>query len=208
MEELLELYEQPYNPAEPVVGFDECSLQLLGEVRHGLRAEPAQPRRVDYEYERRGTTNLLVLIEPLAGWRDVEVSTQRTKTDFARRMAYLVEERYPDAERIHVVLDNLNTHTKGALYEAFPAPRARQIARKLVFHSTPVHGSWLNKTEIEISVLSRQCLSRRIPDEDTLRSIIGTWQAPRNEQRATIDWRFTVDKARDKFHRFYPHDSL
>jgi hypothetical protein len=207
MEDLLDLYERPYDPAEPVVGFDERPVQLLGEVREGLPAQPQQPRREDYEYERNGTTNLLVLVEPRAGWRDAEVSTQRTKTDFARRMQYLVDESHPEAETIHVVMDNLNTHTKGALYEAFPAAEARRIARKLRFHRTPVHGSWLNMTEIEISVLSRQCLSRRVPSEDALRGIVGVWQARRNEQAAGIEWRFTVDKARDKFHRFYPHHS-
>lgn len=207
MEDLLDLYERPYDPAQPVVCFDERPAQLLGEVHEAMPARPQQPRREDYEYERCGTTNLLVLVEPLAGWRDVEVSTQRTKLDFARRMQYLVDACHPQAETIHVVLDNLNTHTKGALYEAFPAAEARRIARKLQFHPTPVHGSWLNITEVEISVLSRQCLSCRVPSEDALRAVVGKWQCRRNDCGATIDWRFTVDKARDKFHRFYPHDS-
>ncbi len=208
MEHLLDLYEQPYDPREPVVAFDECSLQLLDSVNEPLPAGPDQPQRVDYEYERRGTTNLLVLVEPLAGWRDVEVSTRRTKRDFARRMKFLVEEAYPDADVIHVVLDNLNTHTLGALYEAYSAEQALSIARRIRFHWTPVHGSWLNMAEIEISVLSRNCLSRRVPSEESLSATVGAWQRRRNQKQASINWRFTVDAARDKFHRFYPHDSV
>ena len=207
MEALLDLYEQPYNPAEPVVGFDECPVQLLGEVHEKLPAQPGRPARQDYEYIRAGTACLLACVEPLAGWRDVEVSAQRTKLDFARRMRFLVDERYPEAKIVHVVLDNLNTHRLGALYEAFPAAEARRIAKKLRFHYTPVHGSWLNMTEIELSVLSRACLSRRVPSTEALCRIVAAWQQRRNSDRAIISWRFTVDHARDKFHRFYLNDS-
>lgn len=207
MEELLDLYERSYNPAEPVVGFDECPVQLLGEVREPLPAEPGQLARRDYEYIRAGTACLLACVEPLAGWRDVEVSDRRTKLDFARRMRFLTDEAYPEADLIHVVLDNLNTHTKGALYEAFPAAEANRIARRLCFHFTPVHGSWLNMTEIELSVISRDCLTKRVPTAEALRSAIAAFQLRRNHDRATIDWRFTARDARAKFHRFYPYDS-
>jgi hypothetical protein len=203
MEDLLDLYARPHDPHRPVVAFDETSVQLLGEVRDPLPAQPGQPQRHDYEYVRGGTANLLLLVEPLGGWRDVEVSARRTKLDFARRMKHLVDECFPDAEVIDVVLDNLNTHTKGALYEAFPATDAFRIARKLVFHPTPVHASWLNMAEIEFSVLSRECLTRRNPTDDALRAVVAPWQARRNAARATIQWRFTVDDARAKFHRFY-----
>lgn len=204
MEHLLDLYAKPYDPAEPVVCYDERPVQLLGEVREPIPAQPEQPAKHDFEYTRNGTTNLLLLVEPLAGWRDVEVSDQRTKIDFARRMKYLVDEQYPQADQIHVVLDNLNTHTLGALYEAFPAPEAFRLVQKLHFHFTPNHGSWLNMAEIEISVMSRQCLAARIPDNDVLRSAVMPWQGARNDARAQIRWRFTVDSARVKLHRLYP----
>lgn len=204
MELLLELYARPYDPAEPVVCFDECSVQLLADVYDPMPAKPGRDARHDFEYVRGGTANLLVLIEPLAGWRDVEVSAQRTKLDFARRMKFLVDERYPDAKVIHVVLDNLNTHTLGALYEAFSPADAFRVARKLHFHFTPVHGSWLNMAEIENSVLSRGCLTRRVPTAEALRDIVAPWQRRRNDAHDDIQWRFTVDLARDKFKRFYP----
>jgi hypothetical protein len=205
MEQLLDLYSRPYNPKEPVVGFDESSVQLLGEVRDGMPAQPGQTARYDCEYVRGGTANLLMAVEPLAGWRNVEVSETRTKLDFARRMKYLSDERYPEADVIHVILDNLNTHTLGALYEAFPAAEAFRIAQRIEFHLTPVHASWLNVTEIELSVLSRECLSQRIPTPDALTGVVDPWQCRRNDAEATIDWRFSVTDARDKFKRFYPN---
>ena len=204
MEHLLDLYAKPYDSTQPVVCYDERPVQLLGETREPIPAQPGQPARHDYEYVRNGTTNLLLLVEPLAGWRDAEVSDQRTRLDFARRMKYLVDEQYPEADQIHVVLDNLNTHTLGALYEALPAPEAFRLAQKLKFHFTPTHGSWLNMAEIEISVLSRQCLAARIPDNDALRSAVNPWQNTRNNDRAQIRWRFTIDAARVKLHRLYP----
>lgn len=207
MEDLLDLYAKPYDAAEPVVCFDEKSVQLLGEVREPLPASASHPARHDYEYVRGGTANLLVALEPLAGWRDVAVTDQRTKVDFAHRMRFLALERYPDARVVHVVLDNLNTHTLGALYEAFPATDARRIARRLQFHPTPVHGSWLNMVEIENSVIARACLARRIPTAQALRDVIRPWQDQRNAANARIEWRFSLDSARSKFDRFYPAKS-
>lgn len=207
MEHLLALYQQPYDAAEPVVCFDECPVQLLGEVKEPLAAQPGKPKRQDYEYERRGTACLLVSVEPLAGWRHVQTSAQRTKVDFAGQMKYLVDERYPEARLIHVVLDNLNTHTLGALYEAFSAADAFRIAQKLRFHYTPVHGSWLNMAEIELSVISRDCLCQRHPSIAALTTATAACEERRNRDRATITWRFTVHDARDKFQRLYPQHS-
>jgi len=204
MEDLLDLYAEPYDPKRPVVGFDETSKQLLAETRIPLPIGPGTPERVDYEYERRGTANLFLLCEPLGGWRHVAVTDRRTKHDFAAQMRNLVDRYFPGAAVIRVVLDNLNTHTPAALYEAFDPAEARRILKKLEFHYTPVHGSWLNMAELEFSMLSRQCLGRRIPDRDTLATEVAAWQAARNEQRATIRWQFTVEDARAKLHRLYP----
>jgi hypothetical protein len=204
MEALLDLYAEPYDPARPVVGFDETSKQLVAETRTPLPMAPGRPERVDYEYERNGTANLFLLCQPLRGWRHVDVTERRTKDDFARQMRDLVDRHFPDATVIRVVLDNLNTHTPAALYEAFPPAEARRVLRKLEFHYTPVHGSWLNMAEIEFSLLSRQCLGRRIPDRDILATEVAGWEAARNEQRATVRWQFTVDDARTKLHRLYP----
>lgn len=204
MEDVLDLYAEPFDPARPVVGFDETSKQLVAETRLPLPRGPGIPERVDYEYERRGTANLFLLCQPLGGWRHVEVTDHRTKHDFAEQMRALADRHFPDAELIRVVLDNLNTHTPAALYEAFEPAEARRILRKLEFHYTPIHGSWLNMAELEFSMLSRQCLGRRIPDRDTLVTEVVAWEAARNEQRATIHWQFTVDDARTKLHRLYP----
>jgi hypothetical protein len=204
MEDVLDLYAEPHDPKRPWVCFDETSKQLVAETRTPLPMEPGQPERFDYEYERNGTANLFLLCQPLAGWRHVAVTDRRTKHDFAEQMQALVDVHFPDAEEIRVVLDNLNTHTPAALYEAFPAAEARRIAKKLEFHYTPVHGSWLNMAELEFSMLARQCLGRRIPDRATLETEVATWQAARNEQRATIRWQFTVEDARSKLHRLYP----
>jgi DDE superfamily endonuclease len=204
MEDVLDLYAEPYDPARPVVCFDETSKQLIAETRVPLPMEPGKPERVDYEYERRGTANLFLVTQPLGAWRHVDVTDRRTKHDFAHQMRDLVDRHFPDADRIRVVLDNLNTHTPAALYEAFPPAEAGRIRRKLELHYTPVHGSWLNLAELEFSMLSRQCLDRRIGDRDTLVAEVAAWQAARNEQRATIRWQFTVDDARRKLHRLYP----
>ena len=204
MEDVLDLYAEPLDPARPVVCFDETSKQLVAETRTPLPMEPGKPERVDYEYERKGTANLFLVTQPLGAWRHVDVTDRRTKHDFAQQMRDLVDRHFPDATTIRVVLDNLNTHTTAALYEAFPPAEAARIRRKLEFHYTPVHGSWLNMAELELSMLSRQCLGRRIGDRDSLATEIAAWETARNEQRATITWQFTVDDARRKLHRLYP----
>jgi len=204
MEDLLELYALAYNPQRPLVCFDEKSVQLVAETRQALPAAPGKPERYDYEYKRNGTRNLFVYFQPWIGWRHVRVTAQRTKRDFAECMRYLVDELFPEAEVIVLVVDNLNTHTPAALYEAFPPAEAQRILKRLEFHYTPKHGSWLNMVEIEIGVLSNQCLDRYIPDEETLRTEIAAWEKTRNEQQATIDCQFTTAKARIKLQRLYP----
>lgn len=207
MEDVVDLYAEPYDPRRPKVNFDETSKQLIKETRQPLKAEVGEPERYDYEYSRQGVRNLFMFVEPQAGWRHVEVTTQRTKLDFAHRMKWLVDVAYPEAEVVRIVLDNLNTHGAGSLYEAFAPEEARRIVKKLEFHPTPKHGSWLNMAEIELSVLQRQCLDRRIPDEATLKQEIKAWEERRNNMRATIDWRFSITDARDKLKRLYPSRS-
>jgi len=204
MEDVLDLYAEPYDPKRPKVNFDETNKQLIQETRRSWPAEPGQPERYDYEYERRGTRNLFLFLEPQTGWRYLEVTQQRTMLEFGHQMKWLVEERYPEAEKIRVVLDNLNTHKPASLYEAFPPAEARRILTQLEFHYTPKHGSWLNRAEIELSVLQRQCLNRRIPDEATLKRETAAWESHRNATQATIDWRFSVTDAREKLQRLYP----
>ena len=207
MEDVLDLYAEPYDPKRPKVCFDEKMVQLIAEIRHPLPMKPGQPERFDYEYKRNGTRNLFVFFQPLAGWRHVKVTEHRTKVDYAHCMQYLVDELFPEADSIRVVQDNLNTHTPAALYEAFKPAEAKRILDRLEFHYTPKHGSWLNMVEIEISVLANQCLDDRIPDEDTLRREITAWEASRNEQQATVDWCFTSSDARLKLKRLYPNIS-
>jgi hypothetical protein len=204
MEDVLEVYALPLDTAYPQVCFDERPVQLLGEVYAAIAAQAGQVRRYDYEYERNGTANLFVMCQPLAGWREVKVTQQRQKVDFAHCMKDLVEVHFPEAERIRVVLDNLNTHTAGALYEAFAPEEARRILRKLEFHYTPKHGSWLNMAEIEISILSRQVLKQRIGSVDQLTQVTQAWTQRRNTQQATINWQFDVTKARTKLAHLYP----
>ena len=207
MEDVLDVYAQPYDPSKPVVVFDETNKQLIQEVRTPLPAQVGQPQRYDSEYARNGVANLFLLAEPLAGWRQVEPTAQRTKQDFARQMKALVDVHYPHAEVIRVVLDNLNTHTPVALYEAFAPEEARRLVEKLEFHYTPKHGSWLNMAEIELSVLARQCLDRRIPDAETLRQEVAAWQSARNQKQVKIKWCFNVAAARTKLKRLYPSPS-
>jgi len=204
MEDVLDLYAEPSDPLRPKVNFDEASKQLITETREPMPAQPGQPQRYDYEYERNGTARLFLFIEPQAGWRHVSVTDQRTMLDFAHQMQWLVDERYPEAEVIRLVLDNLNTHRVASLYEAFEPAEALRISRKLDFHYTPKHGSWLNMAEIELSILQRQCLERRIPDKPTLTLEVGAWETQRNKEQATIDWRFSVTDAREKLKRLYP----
>jgi len=204
MEDVLDLYAEPYDPQRPQVNFDETSKQLLKETRQPVDGAPGQPQRFDYEYERQGTRNLFLWVEPQAGRRHVHVTEQRTKLDFAYEMQWLVDECYPQATMIRVVLDNLNTHKTASLYEAFAPAQARRIAKKLEFHYTPKHGSWLNMAEIELSVLQQQCLDRRIADEATLQHEIAAWEHQRNAEQATITWRFSVTDARKKLQKLYP----
>ncbi len=205
MEDVLDLYEEPYDPNRPVVCFDELPYQMVAEKRVPISARPGRVERYDYEYERRGTTNLLAFFEPRGRIRHLEVSTRRRKQDFALFMRRLVDEHYPDAHKVRVVLDNLNTHTPAALYESFEPAEARRIVSKLEFHYTPEHASWLNQVEIEFSVLSRECLGeRRIPDEETLGREVGAWERERNERGTTVTWRFTSEDARKKLARLYP----
>ena len=203
MESILDLYERAYNPVNPLVCFDETTRQLIEETRLPLPAKPGQVQRYDYEYKRNGTRNLFLFFEPLAGWRHIVVTDRRTKVDFAHQMRWLVDVAYPDAECIDVVLDNLNTHTYGALYEAFEPAEARRIARKLDFHYTPRHASWLNMAEIEFSVISRK-LSPRVPTEAALKQKVKAIEASRNRSEATVDWQFTTNEARIKLKRLYP----
>jgi len=205
MEDVLDLYEEPYDSDKPLICFDELPYQLVAETRTPLAAKPGYPQRYDYEYERKGTTNLFAFFEPKGGFRRVEVSQRRTAKDFALAMKLLVDELYPQAETIRLVLDNLNTHTPAALYEAFEPAEARRIARKLEFHYTPKHASWLNQVEIELSVLHKQCLGgRRIPDEEMLGREVRAWERERNERGAMVEWRFTAEDAREKLTRLYP----
>jgi transposase len=204
MEEVLDLYEEPYDPKRPKVNFDETNKQLTGEIRQTLPPVPGQAQRFDYEYKRNGTRNLFIFCEPQAGWRHIEVTEQRTKRDFAHQMKWLVDYGYPEAEVIRVVMDNLNTHTKASLYETFEPAEARRILKRLEFHYTPKHGSWLNMAEIELSILMRQCLAQRIPDEETLKREVKAYEDRRNQARATINWQFTSTDARIKLHRLYP----
>jgi DDE superfamily endonuclease len=205
MEDVLEVYTRPYDERFPQVCLDEKSKQLVGEVREPLAASPGRTARHDYEYERNGTVNLFIVSEPLIGWRHLSVTERRTKIDWAHCVKELVDVHYPYAERIVVVMDNLNTHTPAALYEAFAPSEARRIAGKLEIHYTPNHGSWLNMAEIELSVLARQCLEdRRIPDRESLAEEVGAWEAERNAAESCIDWRFTSEAARIKLKRLYP----
>ena len=204
MEDVLDLYHEPYDPQCPTVCFDETSKHLVAETRPPRPAAPGRIAQYDYEYERNGVRNLFLFFEPLAGWRHIEVTERRTKLDWAHCMKELVDEFYPNAERIRVVMDNLNTHNLAALYEAFEPQEARRLVNKLELHYTPKHGSWLNMAEIEFSALFRQCLDRRIPDAETLASEVAAWEADRNTQQTTANWRFTTDDARIKLRRLYP----
>lgn len=204
MEAILQLYAQSYDPQRPMVCFDEKSTQLLDEIRPMLSLQPGQPRKQDYEYKREGTRNLFLFVEPKAGQRHVLVTRFRKKGDFAYAMRYLVDVLYPDADCVDVVMDNLNTHNYHALVETFGKVEADRIMSRLCFHYTPPHGSWLNMAEIELSVLSHQCLKRRIPDEWTLRYELIAWENRRNQAKAKIHWSFSIEDARRVFKEHYP----
>ncbi len=204
MEDVLELYHEPYDPLRPVVCFDEGTKQLLGETRTPLPMRPGERQRYDYEYERHGTCNLFMFGEPLRGWRHIDVTEHRTMIEYAHCMKELADVWYPEAECIRVVQDNLSTHKPAALYEAFPPEEAWRILKRLEFHYTPKHGSWLNIAEIELNVLSSQCLDRRIGDKDTLTSEVAAWETHRNQYAATVNWQFTTQDARIKLKKLYP----
>jgi hypothetical protein len=204
MEDVLEVYPRPYDPAHPVVCFDETSRQLLGDVAAPLPPAPGRPARQDAEYVRAGVVNLFLACEPLRGWRQVTVSNQRARADFARAIKELVDVHYPDAGQIVLVLDNLNIHSPASLYETFPPTEAKRLADKLEIHHTPRHGSWLNMAEIELSLLQRQCLDRRLGDRARLEREVAAWAARRNAATATIAWRCTTEDARIKLKRLYP----
>ena len=204
MEEVLSVYTRPYDERRPQVCLDETSKQLVSETRVPLPMQPGQPECCDYEYERQGTCNLFVACEPLTGKRYLQVTEQRTKVDFARFIRDLVDVYYPTAEKLVLVMDNLNTHTLAALYEVFEPAEARRLIEKLEVHYTPKHGSWLNMAEIEFSVLTRQCLDRRIGSRAELEQEVAAWQTKRNERAVGINWRFTTADARIKLKHLYP----
>ena len=204
MEDVLDVYHRPFDEKRPQVCIDETNKQLVGEVVHPIPARSGQPERFDYEYVRNGTANLFMISEPLAGWRHVMVTERRTAVDFAEVLRWLAEDLYPDAEAIVLVVDNLNTHTVASLYEAFEPNRAHRLARRFEVHHTPKHGSWLNVAEIELAVLTRQCLSRRIESTDELWKQLEAWEDERNQRQVGINWRFTTDDARIKLKRLYP----
>ena len=204
MEDVLDVYKRPYNPKRPMVCLDETSKQLIGETRVPVTASPGQPARYDYEYKRNGVANLFMIFEPLIGKRRVKVTERRTKIDWAYCVREMVDQIYPDAEQIVLVMDNLNTHNKSSLYEAFEPAEAKRIADKLEIHYTPKHGSWLDMAEIELGILSRQCLSRRIENMEQLEKEALAWETNRNAKKEKVDWQFTTADARIKLKKLYP----
>lgn len=204
MEDVLDVYARPYDPERPVVVMDEKPYQLLDYTRPSIDAKPGRTRKEDYEYSRQGVCSIFVWGEPLAGKRRVIARPRRTRVDWAQEIDTLLTVDYPDAETVVLVMDNLNTHTLGSLYEAFAPARARELASRLEIHYTPKHGSWLNIAEIELSALSRQCLSRRIPDIEALNLQLGHWQDATNAEERTVNWQFTTDDARIKLRHLYP----
>jgi hypothetical protein len=204
MEDVLDLYEQPYNPLCPVLCLDETPYQLIGEKLVPISMKPGQPQRYDSEYTRHGVVNLFMVFHPAVGWRHVYIRDHRTKEDFAQVIKDILDEQFPEAQSVKVVMDNLNTHTPASLYEVFPPDEARRLASKLDIHYTPKHGSWLDMAEVEISVLKGQCLDRRIPAVAQLEEEVAAWEHDRNHKKATVEWRFTSQHARNKLTRLYP----
>lgn len=205
MEDVLEVYSRPYNPARPVICMDEKPYQLLGEVRNPIPAEPGAVEKVDSEYKREGTCSIFIFTEPLAGWRYTEALERRTKIDWAHRVKWVLDRQYPDAEKVVLVMDNLNTHVISSFYEAFPPEEAFRLAQRLEIHYTPKHGSWLDIAEIELSALAAQCLgTRRIPSIELLNKELSAWETQRNADQKGVDWHFTTDDARTKLKRLYP----
>jgi hypothetical protein len=204
MEDILDVYCLEYDVKRPQVCMDEVPVQLVKEMRRPVSGKPGQPERYDFEYERNGTANIFMFTEPVCGWRHVSVTERRTAVDWAHEVRELLEVHYPDAEYIRLVMDNLNTHRIASLYEAFEPEEARQLARRLEIHYTPKHGSWLNIAEVELSALSTQCLSQRIPDIETLTRKASAWETSRNQKQKAVLWRFTTPSARIKLERLYP----
>jgi hypothetical protein len=204
MEDVLDLYQQPLDPKRPLVCMDEISKQLLADSRPPLPLQPGKPERYDYEYVRHGTANVFMFFAPLVGRRHLKVTAQRTRKDWAVAVRELIDVHFPEAETIQLVMDNLNTHTPASFYEAFEPAEARRLAEKVEIHYTPKHGSWLNMAEIELSILDRQCLDRRLPDQETVQQEAAAWEAERNAQQMSVDWRFTTVDARIKLKRLYP----
>ena len=204
MEDILEVYQRPYDPHRPLVCLDETSKQLVAETRVPIAAKPGQPGRHDYEYRRNGTANLFMMFAPLEGWRHVKVTDRHTALDYAQVLKELSDTHFPGAAKIVLVQDNLNTHKPASLYEAFPPAEARQLVERFEWHYTPKHGSWLDMAESELGVLSSQCLDRRIPDQQVLKEEVEAWEADRNRKHAKADWQFTTADARVKLKRLYP----
>ena len=204
MEDVLEVYARPFNECQPVVCMDESSIQLIGEVQQPIAAAPGHPVLMDDEYVRNGVASIFLEVEPLAGRRNVKITQRRTRVDWAQYIKEMLDERYPLAEKVILVMDNLNTHSTASLYQAFPPEEARRLAERLEIHFTPKHGSWLNIAEIELSVLKRQCLSRRIPRIEKLRAEVFAWNVDRNNRQTKVDWQFTTEDSRVKLKRLYP----
>lgn len=204
MEDILEVYQRPYDPQRPLVCLDETSKQLIAETRVPIAAKPGQPGRHDYEYRRNGTANLFMMFAPLEGWRHVKVTDRHTAVDYAQVLKELSDTHFPGSAKIVLVQDNLNTHKPASLYEAFPPAEARRLVERFEWHYTPKHGSWLDMAESELSVLSSQCLDRRIPDQRVLKDEVEAWEADRNRKHAKADWQFTTADARVKLKRLYP----
>lgn len=204
MEDVLDLYQQPYDPLRPLVCMDEASKQLVGETRAPIPLAPGRPTCIDYEYERKGTASIFMFCEPLQGWRKVSATDRRTRIDWALAVKAVLDNEYPNALVVRLVMDNLNTHTTASLYEAFEPAEARRLAQRLEIHYTPKHGSWLNVAEIELKALSTQCLARRIPDIVKLQREIAAWEKDRNTATTGVDWQFTTPDARVKLKHLYP----
>jgi hypothetical protein len=205
MEDILDVYQMPYDPQVPLVCMDEKPVQLVEDVQGPIPAEAGKPKRIDNEYKRNGTATVFMYTEPLSGWRHVSVRERKTAVDWAYEIKELLEVYYPEAKRVRLVVDNLNIHKIGSLYDAFSPEKARELVKRLEIHYTPKHGSWLNIAEVEISALSRQCLDRRIGDSATLKKEASAWENNRNEKQKGVDWRFTTKDARIRLKRLYPH---
>jgi hypothetical protein len=204
MEDILEVYQRPHDPEYPMVCLDETSKQLIAETRVPIATKPGRPARYDYEYRRNGTANLFMMFAPLEGWRHVKVTDRHTALDYAQVLKELSDTHFPSAKKIALVQDNLNTHKPASLYEAFPPAEARRLVERFEWHYTPKHGSWLDMAESELAVLSRQCLDRRIPDQQKLKQEVKAWEDDRNKKHAKADWQFTTASARVKLKRLYP----